>query len=323
MIHLPQWNSLENPDLGFMVIFNDVMKNLAARSPHRLPNIRIGQKIFIASDYSGQHDLAHYETFSFLFADLRHWRQWEERRIRVRQQYLADGRRMAFKNLGDRQRRKALVPFLTAASSIPGLSVTVLINKGIKSMFQKQGKLDMSEPELLLYRHWNGHTFERLLRAVHLVSFFLAGLSRHGQDVMWITDEDDIAANPNKLTELTQIWAGVCSHYLQHDMGHLRCGTTKCDNGSRQIEDLVSIPDLVAGALTEVLSVHRNEGIVISKLIISPLTVLSKKTKEIMNWFSTDFEPLKRLVLAIESIEDSTALTLKLLRFRGSLDVSI
>jgi hypothetical protein len=318
MIYLPRWNSLNNPDLGLMIVFNDIMKNLAARSPHRLPDLRSGQTIFIASDYSGQHDLAYYETFAFLFADLQYCAQWEEGRRRVRQKFLADGRRMAFKNLGDRQRRKALVPFLTATSLIPGLSVTILIDKGVESLFQKHRKLNVNKPELHLYQHWDNHTFERLLRVIHLVSFFLAGLSRQNQDVLWITDEDAIAANPSRLTELTQILANVSSHYLEHDMQHLRCGTTKSDDGSRQMEDLVSIPDLVAGALTEVLSAYRNEGVIVGSLLISPPSALSEKTVEIINWFSTNSEPLKRLVFAIERVESSTALTIKLLQFHGS-----
>jgi hypothetical protein len=321
MIYPHLWKSVDDPRLGLMTIFNDIMRTLGTRSPNYLPDVRSGQTIFIASDYSGQHDLARYETFSFLFADLQRCNRWEERRRRVRQDFLADGRRMAFKNLSDRQRRKALAPFLVAADAIPGLSVTILIDKGIDSLFQKHGKIRMSEPELRLYQHWHGHTFERLLRAVHLVSFFLAGLSRQDQDVLWITDEDDIAANPDRLGELTQILADVSSHYLGHNMRHLRCGTTSSDDGSRSIEDLTSIPDLVAGALTEVLSGYRNEGITISGLIVSPPESLSEKTVKIMDWFSTDSQPLKRLVFAIERVGGLTALTLKQFQFHGLPDI--
>jgi hypothetical protein len=87
-----------------------------------------------------------------------------------------------------------------------------------------------------------------MLRVVHIVSFFLAGLSRAHQNVIWITDEDEIAANDNRMRELTNLFGNISSHYLPHSMGHFRCGTMKSDDGSRQLEDLASIPDLVAGA---------------------------------------------------------------------------
>lgn len=312
---------LQRPDLGFMNMFSQTIEALERRNPYALTDIRRGEMIFIASDYSGEHDLARYQTLSFLFADLQHCYTWENKRIQFRNRYLADGRRIAFKNLRDKKSREALPYLLDAANTILGLSITFLIDKQIESLFREEGAIDRTEPKLEEYLHWPQGSFEKMLRVVHLISFFLAGLSRKYQDVMWITDQDEIAANEARLRELTNITAEISSHYLPHTLRHLRCGTTKSDNGSRQLEDLASIPDLIAGALSEVLGVYRDEGVGLQKpLIIRPPENLSNKSIEILNWFATDIETLKRLVFSIEPVEGSSTLTLKQIRFHGSND---
>ena len=225
-------------------------------------------------------------------------------RSQLRRRYLADGRRIAFKNLRDRKSREALPYLLAAANTIPGLSLTTLIDKRIESLFRETGSLDRNEPELQEYLHWPQGSFEKMLRVVHLIAFFIAGLSRKHQDVIWITDEDEIAANEIRLRELTDITARITSHYLQHDLRHLRCGTTKLDNGSRQLEDLASISDLVAGAVAEALTAYSTEATGHpGPLIIPPPRNLSVKTVTIMDWFATNIQPLKRLVYIIEPVE--------------------
>lgn len=104
-------------------------------------------------------------------------------------------------------------------------------------------------------------------------------------------------------------------------MGHFRCGTTKSDNGSRQLEDLASIPDLIAGALSEEIVALNQQGIMPSNsLFVFRPQNIKAKTAEIMNWFSTDLEPLKRLVYVIDPVGDSSSLSIKRLRFHGSND---
>jgi hypothetical protein len=313
--------SLNRPDLGFMNLLSNNVERVERDNQEAIPDIRRGDVLFIASDYSGEHDLAEYQSLSFLFADLERCSTWEEMRTQLRQRHLSDGRRIAFKNLRDKKSRGVLNSFLDAANTIPGLSLTVLIHKDIESLFRTTGRIDRTEPELQNYLHWPETSFEKMLRVVHIIGLFLAGLSRSGQDVIWFTDEDEIAANDDRLRELTAITMNITSHYLPHDLRHLRCGTTKSDNGTRQIEDLVSIPDLIAGALSEVLMAQNAEGLVPqdSLLLFRPHR-LSSKTAEIMNWFASSINPLKRLVYVIEPGRMSPSLSLRQLRFHGTND---
>jgi hypothetical protein len=316
------WNPLNNPEMGFMDSFSKSIENCEKRYPDLLPDLRNGSMIFIGSDYSGQHKTSLYESLSFLFADLSGCDVWEGLRGIFRQRYLSDGRRISFKDLGDKKRKLALSAFLSAANTIPGLIVTILIDKNIASLFRTTGRLTMDTPELSEYSHWGSATFEKLLRVVHFVSLFLTGLSRPYQDILWITDEDDIVANEERLREFVKIFSIICSHYLKHDLRHLRIGSTKSDTGKRDIEDLVSLADIVSGALVYLLTQYKKNNIIPGEYIsLPPLRNLNQKTTEIMNWFADHTNPLKRLVYEIKEDVISKKLILRYWRFHGSRDL--
>lgn len=121
---------------------------------------------------------------------------------------------------------------MDAADTLPGLCVIVAVDRKIESLFREAGHIDMTADAYKPYESYTAYDFERLLRIVNFVSFFLAAISHPGQNILWFTDQDNIAANENKVRILTNVWATVFSNYLQHNLGHLRCGTTNCDNGS-------------------------------------------------------------------------------------------
>jgi hypothetical protein len=128
-------------------------------------------------------------------------------------------------------------------------------------------------------------------------------VSRPGQDLFWFTDQDDIAANDARVLQLTQILANISGHYLSHDPGHLKCGTTQCDDGSLWIEDLAAIPDLVSGALGELFTRYLTDTRIPSSDIIVPApSSVSVKSKEICLWFGHTQSRLKKLALLLRQV---------------------
>lgn len=304
------WRHLNNTALDFMNSFSDSIRLHEERREVSIPDLRQGQIIFVASDYSGQHHLAQYEAMSFLFVDPANCGEWERQRHDVRGRHLRDGRRLAYKSLGDRLRRRSLVPFLHAANHIGGLLVVLLVDRQIATVFRR-GEVDEVPVK---YRCWNNGVFERVLRAVHFVSFFLAGLSRPGQDLLWVTDEDEIAANDNQLRTLVNLFANVSSHYLPHDLGRARIGTTLSDSGRRDVEDLTSVADLAAGALAECAAVHNSSRMLSSVLFVPLAPQVATKARVILDWVALTDVPLKRLVYLIDEDAESRRLQLKLVR---------
>jgi hypothetical protein len=248
-VHENNWNALSSKDYGLTGLLAKIM--LAGRGC--APDIK-GPCLIVTSDYSGSHRGSSYEIYSILLGDLAYCSAWREARLSIRGDFLADKRRISYKGLNDRQQRRALKPFLDAADLIPGVCASLAVSKSVQSLFERD--LAPVNPELIDCLSWNKSLFERALRIVHVVSFWIAGLSRPNQDVLWFSDEDEIAANPERLTLLTKVWANVMNSYTTHPLRHLKCGTTKCDDGSKEIEDFAAIPDLVAGAV-RLVDVHR------------------------------------------------------------------
>ena len=291
------------------------------RYPGIVPNLSQGSTLLLLSDYGGYHKTARYESLAYLVTNPERLGQWNQRRTIIRDAYLPDGRRISFKKLGDKKRKKLLAPYLEIANSIPGLLIVFIIDRSIESLFEDKGEMDRAGAVLDEIAFWKKGVFERLMRIVHFASLLLAGLSGSGQDVLWMSDEDAIVADEKRLRGFVRLFGIVSSHYLQHDLGHLRIGTTKSDPGDRWLEDLTALPDLAAGALSETLTRYSMENNVPhSDLITPPTESISRKAKDVMNWFSNNTRNLRRLVLLIEKDKNAPRLGLKTLRFHGLVD---
>lgn len=208
---------------------------------------------------------------------------------------------MSYKNLGDRQRAKMLPPFLAAANNIPGVLTTFIIHRQIKSFFYSDGGDD---DELVIDRNrWKPKTFEKLLRVAHLGSLLIAGLSREMQNILWVTDHDAIASNREKHAEATNAIASVLAGYLPHRLGHIRVATAQSDDGSLNIEDLLAIPDIAAGAWGEVsTNVSGRLGKVAHGANILATDNLLPKAHDILLWLADTRHNLKRIAFVIEHV---------------------
>jgi len=313
------WCHNDDQQLGFMNVVGAAISELEAKRPGIVPNLRSAHSIFIGSDYGGAHKGAFYEVLTFLVCDPKTLAPWDIARRRVRERLLSDGRRMSYKTLNDRVRRRALRQYLAACNLIPGLVVTVAIDKRIQSLFVKTGHVSLEAQTAKMFSDCTAATIERTLRVTHFVSLLLRGLCAPGQDVLWITDEDELVANEFRLRRFVEIFASISSNYLEHDLGHLKIGTTQSDTGKRDLEDLIAVCDLCAGSLQDVLREDAMRMLLNCPSIWIPRVTTNKsKVSEIMDWFADDTQPLKRVVFVIDEIEQSQELRLTPLRFHGS-----
>lgn len=293
--------------LGLYQVIDRNLCRYVESFPKAFPRLHQASNLVIASDYSGEHQDSQYLVISVLIADLDSVTgSWDRRRKQVRQDYMPDSRRMSFKALRDNARRRALVPFLTASSVIRGLSFTMAIHRSVGTFFAGEAPLDLSNPDFHEFQSWKPAVLEKACRVVHLIAFLLSGLSRSGQNVFWFTDEDAIASNDLRIGQLTKLFGWISSEYLEHSLGHLRCGTTKSDDGSLLIEDTAAIPDLIAGAAYEQFQVSAKEE---CRIIRDSFWItsggLSSKTSNINWWFVDSKRPLKKMLCRVDPSEDS------------------
>lgn len=260
-----------------------------------------GRQLLVTCDIGGSQKLQPYETFSFLILDLDRNGPWLATQAAFRAQFFTHHRRMSFKTLNDGLRRRALAPFLRLASLVDGVLVTFAVDKLERPRI---GLDDEVREELRAF--WKPAVADRLMWVIYLSVFLVSGLSVAGQDVMFIIDEDEVAANVPQLTKLTELFGRAYSNQGGPMMGHLRCGTAKSDDGSLALEDLVAIPDLAAGAVGEFTDALRRHGAgPLSGLIQRLPPTLTWKTRVIVPWLSTRDQSLTRLTCIIDGSQGS------------------
>jgi hypothetical protein len=148
---------------------------------------------------------------------------------------------------------------------------------------------------------WADRPFGKLTRVGHLAAILIEGVRRDGQNLVWITDEDEIAPNDSKHAEATKILGHYLNSYCSGPMGHFRFGTTASDAGDLLIEDLAAVPDLAAGCLGEVLSLlapHPDSSSV-ERLFI-PAGGLPARGMDIATWLADSSGTLKKLTLVVD-----------------------
>jgi hypothetical protein len=259
----------------------------------QFPILTRGRTLLLVADFGGHHQKQHFDTYTFLILDLAKNQNWLAHQRRFRHSILPNSRRMSFKALNDGMRRQALVPFMRAAAGIEGYLVQFAISKKGGSLFTGPAE-DEVGAELL--KGWKANVQERLLRVLHLSAFLLSGLSSPGQDVLWVIDEDAIAANVSLLTNLTRLFQRVMASYFSHSLGHIRCSTTGiADDGSLVLEDLASIADLTTGALGELCTGLVDEKVFPRQGLLTPLPKqLTWKTSLLASWMASPEFAIRR-----------------------------
>lgn len=311
-----EWKPITDQGLGFLNILSDAFAKAEIQGAE-FPQLRSAQSIIVASDYSGEHPGAAYQTMSFLLADRGACADWQPLRQEFRLHYLHDGRRISYKSLNDRVRRRALPAFFQMANCLPGLLASFVIPSRINTLFDTSGGRESCE----LLSGLSPSVEEKLLRVVHLLALLIAGFSRQGQNILWVTDSDAIAANNARSKTLADIVATVTSNCINHDLGHFRLATSANDKGDRSLEDLLSIPDLAAGALSSAfVSYFGNHGAPVKGFFLRSPPDLPAKTRLVMDWFASNICPLRRIVIMIDEPKGKRGLRATTIRFHGSND---
>ncbi|MCP4679605.1 MAG: hypothetical protein GY854_29755 [Deltaproteobacteria bacterium] len=314
------WNHHDDPNFGLADLLSQKIDARVARNPTFLSDVRSSRELLLACDFGGEHKGARYRSYSFLVGAISDSAQWAELRQHVRAHMIRDERRMSYKALGDAVRARCLLPFLRAADHLPGVLATFLIDKRITRLVGDHRSPNVF-PELVVAEHsWNQNAFHKLCLVASLGSLLIRGLSEPTQDILWVTDQDEIAPNPAKHDHAGHVIHHHIATYAPKNTGTLVFITTEADLNARRLEDVVAIPDLSAGALGEVLSMTKDRiGRGISRIWIPFPGDLPDKGKTIATWFFNPTRRLSKLAIVIEPREDGeiTADIVSALRMDG------
>jgi hypothetical protein len=222
------------------------------------------KSIGVFSDYSGE-GAGRYNVYSILICGMNMASGFHDRVVKIRADHALGEKEISYKDLNMGQVRRAMPEFLEAADHLPGLLYTVAVDKRIRSVFGSEPdtpkKIAKILEEVGLGRR-SPKTAEKLMRIVHLVAYFVALLSADKQNVFWMTDHDEISPTLKQHQQLMELCFGrVLPFYLQPETKfEIMGGAIPFDERSVEMNDRLSLPDLVAGVLADYLTKRDTQG---------------------------------------------------------------
>ena len=294
-IPLPILKSLPEYPAIVGIIENHLTK-AQMRKELMLPNLHFNNDtIAVFSDFSGDSKESLYYTYSFLFGSHDHFSFFNGKMGEIRKKYKLDSPfvEIAFKQLHYGPIKRALKDYLIAANNlIPGLLLTIIIDKKVHSILVENTKNTLNELQATIKEkglgEWDRRVAEKLLRITHIIGYFCALLSKPKQKIFWMTDDDEIVPNKEKALALFELWRGTLEYYAPHDYGTIGA-TAPCyfeDSDTKdKLMDILSLTDLIAGSIEhyysraykmndvkikeevdQVLVWHTGQGVLLKKL---------------------------------------------------------
>lgn len=214
--------------------------------------------------------------------------------------YFLRGRGISYKKLNDNRKFRALPHFLDIADCLNGLLLNILIDKSITNLYDIK-KNEFEDIINKLDCSWNNKAFEKMLRILVFLFLFINGMSVDGQNVWWISDDDDIMPSEDHMVDMKKVIYHVSSVILEHQMGNIRwCRDSQVVNGM-SFRYLMSIPDLSSGALCDMLTAYKKGRYQLCEHIMTPPpNIMRYKSKIICSWLAEQSNNLKKLNVVIE-----------------------
>lgn len=215
-------------------------------------------EIVIVSDYKEED--TDYFTYAFLCTTKSLLHVWHDHIKDLRENFGLGKRQMAYKKLkNDRIRLQALPKWLSLINRLGGHLIVVSVDKKLSSVFATDLKELDEYMKVQGFTMWrNSKVKERALRITHLVSYLMSLCTRDGQNFYWITDRDPIVDNLDQREGLRQLFERVYPIYLNRSLGKIQFLVPIPEILDERlklfVEDVLSIPDLVCGAISEGLS---------------------------------------------------------------------
>lgn len=275
-------------DAGFMKDVSEIIALETWKDPSLVPDLSIEETLFIFADYSLNR--GHYKTYSFLVLGRSDARFFNCARRELRTDLKVGNRRISFKGLNDRVKRRALPGFLSIAGDLQGFIVTFAVRSSILCMFAEE--FLQVWPEL---RALKKTVLEEMLRIAHFgAQAVLIGFNPK-QNIYWFTDNDDIVANEEHQQLFGKISEALIRKVLpREEIGTIAFGISSINDESLELEDYLAIPDLTAGAICEMLDSLCEKGEAITPRIALMPPAMSKKSNLICGWIAETKNHLKQ-----------------------------
>jgi len=210
-------------------IIEDHLIKLKNRNNLMLPKLFYhNETINIFSDYSGDSKGSLYYTYSFLFSAYQPINFFFDRMTKIRKKHGLEEPfvEISFKELHYGPIKRALKDYLVAANNlIPGLLLTIVIDKKVDSVIGPNNKNTLQELQETMdtqgLGNWKKKVSEKVLRVLNIIGYFCALLSQEGQNLFWMTDNDEIVPNKEKLNFVLELLGRILHNYAPNRYNHI------------------------------------------------------------------------------------------------------
>lgn len=241
-------------------IIEDHLIKLKNRNALLLPNLSYhNETISIFSDYGGDSKGSLYHTYSFLFSAYQPIAFFFDKMAAIRKNHGLDDPfvEISFKELHYGPIKRALTDYLIAANNlIPGLLLTIVIDKKVESVIGPNSRNTLQEIQDILKNEgigdWKKKISEKVLIVLNIIGYFCALLSQEGQNLFWMTDNDAIVSNKEKLNSILKLWGLILHNYAPNRYKNIGAAIPEFyedSNHKQQLLDVLSITDLIAGSI--------------------------------------------------------------------------
>ncbi len=295
-IDLPvEFQKYDSPRI-FKLLNSSLMKR-HTRKQLILPNFADTETVVICSDYGGEAKGSKYYTYSFVFAAYSGLGFFSDRMIDIRKKYGLDNpqKEISFKDAHYGQMFRCIDEYLTVANNmINGLVFTLAVEKDIVSLLDKDDKktLKHTTEQLLGYSYgkWKPSIFEKNMRIIYTLTYFIKLLIPTGKKIFWMTDEDAIMANESKIDDTTRIISNIINLFKDAPKYQLMGFTPKpyYEDELYFLTDILSIADLSAGSIEQLLTRQATGN-----------GELSPLAEQVIKWSSVQGVGLDKLIFII------------------------
>ena len=258
-----------------------------------LPDFSDDKKIFVMSDFGGEHASARFYTYSFILLAQDKIGPFEKKVKELRgkhgllDQHSEFGYKRGYLTSGARSR--ALPEFLQLIDNyIHGAVITVAVEKQIETLFgtskQEAQASIVEQLGSMGFGEWKGPDAEKVVRVCHMLAIFVSLMTSSNQRLLWYCDEDaiNVDGNSRNFTGTQKLFTAILGMYATHALDVV--GFAKSFQEKSYLDDLLSVADLAAGVVQDLLQGHATgenipggeEKVQVIQWIARPAPFLSK-----------------------------------------------
>ena len=238
------WRSANPTSVHCIDWISMTLAKLSFEHPNSFPDFSDARRLFLFSDYSSCNQVA---LYSFLITSEKNLALFNSAISSWRYSQNLN-RRFDYKKLGDRVKSRLLHKFLDHVDAVPALMLTISIDNRIGGLLTGSRFVrDAYKAVIPFDERVPDRIVEQVFRCAAFAAILVNGLCSPGQDLVWMSDDDDMFANDNLAVRVKGIVETIFDRVTTMPMGSMGYTIASKAKSHSGAQDLLSVCDLSCG----------------------------------------------------------------------------